>query len=104
MVFFFFINRSRLSHLFKSARQVTLLHLACDEASSPIWASEAKRARPHERAVSRRLSRSSRASTFHDISQMKSLLAGYSSFFKSTVFLFLYTAAVSLDATEVLNG
>ena len=64
-------------------------------ANSPIWASEASRARTRERAAkprgaserrslslprppqSRLLSRASRACTFHDIPQMESLLAGY---------------------------
>ena len=59
-------------------------------ASSPIWASEASRARTCERAAkprgaglslprprqSRLLSRASRACTFHDIPQMESLLVG----------------------------
>ena len=43
-------------------------------ASSPIWASEASRGRTRERAAKR----DSRASTFHDIPRMESLLAGYS--------------------------
>ena len=64
-------------------------------ASSPIWASEASRERTRKRAakprgteerrnllslpcppLSRLLSRASRASTFHDIPQMESLLEG----------------------------
>ena len=65
------------------------------QASSPIWASEASRARTRERSsdrakprgakeilprpapLSRLLSHASRASTFHDLPQIESLLAGY---------------------------
>ena len=48
-------------------------------ASSRIWAREASRAseqRSRPRLLSRLLSRAFRASTFHDIPKMESLLAG----------------------------